>query len=104
MLDYKLLPNLEDVEGHVTLKVPSATERLKIAKESGIGSSGNEEDSLDSAIKIMELVQNYIKEVDIKKGEIECKDFESLSYYDFGMEIINKSAAILVGGIPTGKN
>lgn len=101
MLEYKYVPEIEGVEGHVILKVPSAKERLVLVKSAGIS---GEDVGLDEVIKIMDLAEEYIKEVKIKKGDVECDSFESLSYFDFGMEVINKSSAILMGGIPTGKN
>jgi len=101
MLEYKYIPSSEEITGHMIIRVPSVKERLTLIKEAGINAKGANE--MDTMVKLMDKVNDYVKEMDITKGDVNCKDFDSLSHYDFGMEIINEVSTILMSGIPTGK-
>lgn len=106
MLEYKLEINgkeegLEGVKGYVVLRVPSAKERLNMMKESNL--TGADSVGLEQVIELMDKLSGYVKEVNVSKGDVECKDLETLGYYDFGTAVTNKVSAIIMGGIPTGK-
>ena len=101
MKEFKFLPKVDGVTGHVLLKVPGYMERMKIAQKAGISSEGNID--IDKVMALMGEMQKYILSVDIKVGTEKCTDIEDLGMYQAGVECINACVAVLSGGIPTPK-
>jgi hypothetical protein len=79
-----------DCEGHVVINLLSQSQKLEAMKSIGLTTNAQGEvetvsSNLDQGIMMIGLVEKNIKEVSIKKGDIEFKSFEDLNYGDMGL-------------------
>jgi hypothetical protein len=103
VVDYKLeIVSVEGMSGYVILKVPSMKERLQMLKESGI-SGVSDGAGLETLIKMMDKLGDFVKEVNLKYEEYEFGDLETLGHYAFGMAAYTEIASVIMNGIPAGK-
>jgi hypothetical protein len=103
MLDYKLeISGIDEVSGHVIVKVPSMKERLKLLKDAGVNDK-NSELGMDLVIQMMDRVSEFVKSAEIKVGDQKFSDLEAIGHYAFAMEIFQQVSAVIMNGIPLGK-
>lgn len=99
----------ENIEGFITLDIPSRKERLEIFKEVNLGTDNNEltvakKDNVQLAMKLDEIAKKYVKEVYIhnKNKTFIINNFDELEYYDFYQVLINKLVSFIFNGVPLG--
>lgn len=102
-IDVKSIPKaceVEGIEGFIKIKVPNMNERMGLLKASGYKEG---DDTMDLAMKMMDSVDSYVVEVSIKVGDEKFDNFEDLSYYEFGTNIVSYVQTAVMSGIPLGK-
>lgn len=101
MKEYLFKPDSEHVKGEILIKVPSFSERLKIAKEAGIKSG--EEPDLDKIADMYDSMGKYVLKVDCKVDGEKVTSLDELGMYQEGVVILTEAISILAGGIPSPK-
>lgn len=99
----------KDFKGVIVLKWLNYNERLQLIKKLNfkVGKQGNfqENDSMEIALKLINLSAEYVEKVDVYHVESEEKfsSLEDLGYYSEGVELISELSNILVNGVSLGK-
>lgn len=109
MKEYKFTPETTNSEGKpawegsLTIALPKHAERLKLAGELSYKAK-SEDNKIDLAIMVSDLVRSKIKQIDLKHVEsgIKIQDVEDLEYFDV-QDLFNEIQVKLMGGIPLGK-
>lgn len=109
-LNYKPTKNFE---GYIKLRMPRYKERLEMIKslnfkpaqaDGGIEVEQNQNNGIDAAIVMNEMVEKHVLEVSLKHIE-SGKVIDSLiilEMYKEGVELINEVAGALINGVALG--
>lgn len=113
MKQFKYAPQLKDDAGNliftgtVTIDMPKYKDRLALVKEVNFkvenGEISTGADQIDSMIKLAEIVEKHVKEIDLKVKDYELKSFEDLQYNKSGSDLINELGNVLLSGMTMGK-
>ena len=89
-------------EGNVKIEIPSMRERLMLAKD--LSYDTKEEvralDNIDRMLKILDVCEKYIKEVNLKHTEslIEFKSWEDMQKDSLCDKLIEEISAFIISG------
>jgi hypothetical protein len=99
-------PKLEGWSGTLSLKVPGFSERLTLAKELNISGlqDAPQDEQLDMLMALYKKVQTHIEAVNLKCGDFEVKDLDTLECVSDFIPIVVEIVQVLANGISVGKN
>lgn len=92
--------------GHVKVKIPMFSERMKMAGQMGLTQIA--EGKIDEQVEVMgsliAKVKDHVAEVNLSWGEEKFSSFDDLQYPKEGVELITELGLLLVNGPSLGKS
>lgn len=96
-------------KGHILIQVPKYKERMKLIKELNMNLDAKGEialssDNFETASKMYDIADKYVKSLSVKRGKEEFNSIEELEYDQEGSNLILEAANVVLSGIRMGKS